>query len=229
MSSKQILLAAATALELRPLLDRFGIRREIFPGDLLEIDGSPSVLVTGVGQALTAYHMGRLLAKRTFDLILNAGICGAFDPKLALASGVIVVSETFADLGAERESGNVDLFTMGFLNPDRIPFKNGELTTPQPSLKSLESLPRVRSITVNRVINRVESFDDMVTRYHPDVVNMEGAAVFFAALSEKIELISVRTVSDHVNPRRPSQWNIPDAVQRLDEILAAVLAESRNS
>ena len=59
------------------------------------------MLTTGVGMVATAAWCSRALALTRYDLALNVGVCGSFDPALAPGSVVHVVRDRIAELGAE--------------------------------------------------------------------------------------------------------------------------------
>jgi futalosine hydrolase len=78
----RLLLVAATELELAPLVHRltpgshsFGPLRPYTHGSHL-VD----VLTTGVGMVATAAWCARVLARESYDLAINLGVCGSFDP-----------------------------------------------------------------------------------------------------------------------------------------------------
>ena len=59
------------------------------------------VLATGVGMVATAARCSRALARTRYDLALNFGVCGSFDPALGPGTVVHVVADRLAELGAE--------------------------------------------------------------------------------------------------------------------------------
>jgi futalosine hydrolase len=223
-----ILVTAATLLEIAPLIQRrcpeFSAQTVGAAGTLLEFAGV-DVLVTGVGAFQCAAQVSRVLAARRYDLIVQAGIAGSFARELPKLSVVRVVSETCGDLGAEDNGGFVHISDMGLLDPDQFPFRNGELHATPVECAALSGLAAVRSITVNRVLSEERSIRWMTERFNPQVVNMEGAGLFYSALIAGVPFVSIRAISDMVGPRDTSKWDIPGAVRKLDVIVEAVLAE----
>src|SRR5215510_9857732 len=59
------------------------------------------VLITGVGMVAAAAKVTRALAQHPYDLALNVGVCGSFDPDLPPGTAVHVVSDCLPELGAE--------------------------------------------------------------------------------------------------------------------------------
>ena len=89
----RILIVAATAEETAPLMVRQA-HHERVPHDV-------DMLITGVGMVAAAARTSGALARTRYDLALNLGICGSFDPALSPGTVVHVVSDGMPELGAE--------------------------------------------------------------------------------------------------------------------------------
>jgi futalosine hydrolase len=221
------LVVAATTLEIAPsLLRETGTQYEGLgsPGALIQ-GRSCDFLISGVGQLLCGVHVARVVSARGYDRVIQAGIGGSFDSTLKIGSVVVVAEEVLADLGAEDHGSFLDLFDMGLLHRDEHPFTGGVLRSPAFDFKVISPLRRVRSATVNRVLSEEHSIAWVKGRYQPEVVNMEGAAFFYACLCADTPFLSLRAISDMVGPRDKSTWNIPQAVSALDAVLAALIQE----
>ena len=99
-----ILIVSATQFEVKPLL----IFLEIENASIGLKNGSKkinnttvSVLITGIGMVNTAFMMGKY-TKSTYDLVINVGVCGAFDKNLELGKLVNVTKDILSELGAEN-------------------------------------------------------------------------------------------------------------------------------
>lgn len=223
----KILVVAATTLEISPTLSRdTGAPGEGVgsPGTLFK-GKSKDILISGVGQMLCGVHVARALSTGRYTQVIQAGIGGSFNAAYPKGAVVIVGEEFLADLGAEDNGVFLDLFDMGLLSREDPPFTEGALVAPLLDLKGLSRLPRVRSVTVNRVLSEERSINWVQRRFSPDVVNMEGAALFYACLSAGVPFVSIRAISDMVGPRDKSAWDIPGAVRALNTELAALLDE----
>ncbi len=235
----KILLVSATSLEIEPLLTRTGIgngeeQKNLPAGSVVtiptkEAGSNLACLITGVGQASTAYHLGNFLQQGEWDFLLQVGIAGAFSPTLKKCQVVRVESEIFADLGAEDNGSYLDLFDMGLLQPNEYPYSDRRLQAVPPSLvdqvdlREVELLPKVAAVTVNRVLSESRSISWIAERYAPDIVSMEGASFFYAALQSGTPAIQVRSISDYVGPRDKSTWDIRGAVVSLNEVVSSFL------
>src|SRR5262249_46982576 len=133
------------------------------------------ILTTGVGMVATAAWCSRSLANGRYDMALNAGVCGSFDPDLALASVVQVVSEQLRELGAGDGHAFRTLKDLGLLGDDEFPFHGGRLTNAAPPRNAaLERLPSVHGISVNTVHGNERSIAAVRNRCRPQVESMEG-------------------------------------------------------
>jgi futalosine hydrolase len=68
---------------------------------------------------------------------------------------------------------------------------------------------------VNRVLGNDAAIARAAAKYDPDVVNMEGAAVFYACALRGLQCIELRAISDKVARREKSAWNISGAVEAV--------------
>lgn len=219
-----ILILTATPFEIAPLHAwmQQEFQREngrLFSRGNLQVE----ILVSGVGMTATALAIGRKTAVQKPDLLLNAGVCGAIDRKLQPGTVVLVQEECFADLGAEAADGAfLDLFDLHLENRDDFPFSEGKLRLPHS--ENAAFLPGVSGISVNTVHGTADSIARLRARY-PDaqVESMEGAAVFLACLQAGIRFLEIRAVSNYVEPRNRENWNIPLAIDNLNEVLIGML------
>jgi futalosine hydrolase len=169
------------------------------------------VLITGVGMVNTAYMMGRY-SNNVYDLILNAGVGGAFDKTLEIGQLVEVAEDTLSELGAEDGDNFItyDQLHLGgthiynsFTNDEYLPINN---------------LKKVKGVTVNTVHGNNASIEKIKKRHHPDVESMEGAA-FLASCGRAKHYTQIRAISNYVEKRDKSKWNMPLAIKNLNEFL----------
>lgn len=175
-------------------------------------------LITGPGIPGTIYGLTRMLHNWPVDLVIHAGIAGAFDPRVSLGTTYQVVTERFADLGIEERDGSfTDLFALDLLDRNSPPFTDGRLVNEQ--AQGFDFLPRAHGLTVNRVSGQADSIARLRKTYTADVESMEGAGVFYVCLQENTPFLAIRSVSNHVEPRQRDKWNIPLALDRLKQTL----------
>ena len=222
----RILVAVATAAEVAPLAAAAGIDSTSCErlSRARVADHDVDLLVTGVGMVATAFWCGTALARVSYDLALNVGLCGAFDRSLALGSVVHVLSDRIAELGAEDGDAFLTLQDLGLMRPDDPPFRDGAVInhTP-PSIASLQRLPTARGITVNTVHGRDASIADAARRFAPHVESMEGAAFMYACAIGAVPYAQVRAVSNVVERRNRAAWQIGPAVAALSAAALEIL------
>src|SRR4051812_46013864 len=125
----RILIVTATELEMAPLVSHLhyvgdrGPRVKSYAYAAHDVD----VLTTGVGMVATAAWCSRVLAHDQYDLGLNFGLCGSFEPAFGLETVVHVVSDRVAELGAEDDESFLTVHELHLLGEDEFPFTGGQL------------------------------------------------------------------------------------------------------
>ena len=175
------------------------------------------VLITGVGMVATAARASRALAQARYDLALNVGVCGSFDPALAPGSVVHVVSDRIAELGAEDDD---EFLTLDEL---QLPGEQVFVNASPPRNAALDALPAVKGITVNTVHGNGRSIAAVVRRFAPQVESMEGAAFMCACLVNGVPFAQVRAVSNAVQKRNREAWRMGEAIGSLGRAVARIL------
>lgn len=222
----RILIVAATRPEVAPLishLDAPVAHHRVLSGSL----GAHTldVLLTGVGMVATAVWTTRALAIGGYDLALNLGVCGSFNPALAAPTVVHITSEVLPELGAEDGDAFLSLQEIGLLQPDEFPFSGGRICNVEPpALPGLDQLPVAAGITVNTAHGAEVSIDRVVRRCAPDVESMEGAAFMYACLVAGVRFAQVRAVSNRVERRNRAAWDLKGAIEQLGRVSAGLLS-----
>jgi futalosine hydrolase len=207
-----ILLTAATKLELNPFLSaksnaKVGEVIPLYINGVSEVDG----LITGVGAGLTAANLGFALGQKKYDLVVNIGIAGSFSEGLAIGNVVTVCEDCFADYGVDNRGNFEGIFEMGLMSSNEFPFSNTKLI----NTFSNVNYPAVKAITVSTASGSESIIENLKKRYNPDIETMEGAAVFYTCLMAKVPFVCIRSISNRVEPRDTSAWNIPLAIENL--------------
>lgn len=204
----KILIVAATAKEVDLVYEHFNITRNDFAEHQ-----KFALLITGVGMTATAFSLGKKL-KKDYDLVLNVGIAGSFDPNIPLGSLVNIVNDTFAELGAEDNDAFISIDDLGF----------GKST--YKSSFAYNALPKINSITVNKVHGNQQSILKLQSRLEVQAESMEGAAVFYACEQLNIPCLQVRAISNYVEPRAKENWQIGLAIKNLNNWIIDFIANN---
>lgn len=219
----KILIVAATWMEVKLLVDEFNyleedshlLKRYEFAGTNIDI------LITGIGTTFTTCHLTDTLKENQYDLVLNIGIAGSLTKELKIGEVVNVISEEFADLGIEKKDEFLTLFESGFMDPNDYPFDHGVLKATYNN--GLFDFKKVRGITTNKSHGRGSSIEEIHQKFSAHVESMEGAAVFYVCNWLGIPCSQIRGISNFVEPRDSSKWNIPLALENMKRSLLIVL------
>jgi len=184
-----------------------------------------SFLITGVGSVATAWSLQNWIrVNGKPDLVLNAGIAGAFNDNISIGEVVLPVSDCFADSGVEDGEDFKTLFETGLMDADEFPFKNGVLYADQVYIGRFMHLVKpVKSITVNTATGSEHSRIRLMKKFNPDIETMEGATFFYICCREKIPFLAIRAISNRVEMRDINKWNIPLALNNLTEKIMEIL------
>ncbi len=219
----KILFASATRFELSPFLknlkedpDNSG---SIFHYKWNGIDVDH--ITTGLGTTFTTYSLVKALQLCNYDLVINAGIAGSFSEQIPIGTVVNVKSEQIGDFGIEKEDRITSVFEAGFADANEFPFTNGQLINPC-SINTI-TLRNVKGFTSNISHGSSESIARIRKEFDPDIESMEGAAVFYVCLMEKVPFLEIRAISNYVEIRDTNKWDIPVAIRNLTDALLKIL------
>jgi len=209
----RLLLVSATVFEIAPFLKEINasVEGSIFSSynyNSHQID----VLLTGVGATHTAFYLGKYLNNK-YDVVINAGICGSFTNKLDIGDVVCIDEDCFADLGAEDDETFLSLEELKL--PGTYSLKNENSF----NHATLTNLPSVKGVTVNTTHGNTQSIEKFIKRTNADIESMEGAAFLFACNQTKNKCVQLRSISNYIEKRDRSKWNIALAIENLNKIL----------
>jgi futalosine hydrolase len=217
------LIVAATVEEIEPLLVKWNVRRPA-KGEITSIyyfnDHTATILIGGIGMMEMAYHLGRTFILQRFDFVIHLGIAGSFDPTISLCDLVVVKSQQYADLGASTADSFIDFFENGLLNPNAEPFEKGVINCRHTDILKDFNLKEVKGISVNQVTGNWQQIERIQQKYQPQIEVMEGIAVHYACQLDRIPYVEIRAISNKVEERDTSKWQIKEAVAALNEFVA---------
>lgn len=202
----RILVVSATAFEVVPLANEFNTAKDIH------------FLYTGVGMVAATFAVTQHLVQHTYDLVIHAGIAGGFDKSMPLGSVFQLVEDAFSELGAEDDEVFLGIDDLGFGTASTRAF------LPEAWQQCLPKMSKVKGITVNTVHGNTSSIAKIRERFpHVALETMEAAAVMQVCEKLQIPCLSVRSTSNYVEVRQRDAWNIPLAVERLNQELILIL------
>jgi futalosine hydrolase len=223
----KILIVSATEKEILPLKNKLKIKTSEVC--ILKYSGtkdfSVDFLVTGIGSTLTTYALTKKISIKKYDLIINAGIAGSFNTALKIGDVVNIPSDEFADLGIEDKNEFFTLFEKGFIEKNQTPFTDNKLLNPTELSLNLKN---VSGITVNTSHGNKNSIELFKNKFKADIETMEGAAFFYVCLNEGVRFMQIRAISNYVEERNDANWDIPLAINNLNEKLFEIIDVIKN-
>jgi futalosine hydrolase len=182
-------------------------------------------LVAGIGSVATVWAMKQWISVNDKpDLAINGGIAGSYNDKLLIGDVVNPVSDCFADAGVEDGDNFLTLSEAGLTNYDEFPFTKGLLLADtRYSLRMNDILKPARAITVNTATGSDSTRIKLLNKFNPDIETMEGATFFYICAREYIPFLALRAISNKVELRDKSKWNIALALNNLSEKLKVVI------
>lgn len=219
LNFKHILIIAATPFEIAPLTDFLQsnwqtIDANSFSNNETQID----IIVAGIGLLATSFHLSQQLQSKKYDFVLQLGIAGVYPNKgIQLTDLVWIKADQVADLGAIDKQGTfVSTATMGLSAPTAV-----SMASPEVSKKwkpYFETLISANGLSVNCILGDPNWFLHFGFSENNVVVeSMEGAALHYTCSQSGVEYAQVRAISNWIEPRDKSRWQIQEAILKLNQ------------
>lgn len=210
----KLLIVSSTAAELTPL-QTFFLCPPFPEFQISTVNRHIDVLITGIGMAAAAFQMGKIPPLK-YSALIQAGIAGSFSEQLKLGTVCNVTEDCFSELGAETADGFISADAMNL--PMDYKFK---LHTPT-HLK-IPEWKKVKGVTVNTVSGRDASIAALRARFNPDIESMEGASFAMACMHLHYQGLQLRAISNRIENRNATAWNIPLAIEQLNAQLIELI------
>lgn len=204
-----ILLTAATAKEIEPFFEYYRNTKRA-----QDID----ILITGIGLTAATYHLSKQIHIKRPALVIQAGVAGCFNKKISLGSVVAVKKEIIADQGVVESGKLKTLFDLGLVPHDQFPFTKGWLKNNNRILEKIK-LRKVTAISVNEITTSKQKVKFYTDSFNPVIESMEGAALHYTCLMEKIPFIQLRSVSNYIKERNKKKWEMKKSIANLNKEL----------
>ena len=217
MDRFRLLLVSATEIEctpiLRKMIDCTTISPWLYAGTLQ--GQSVEILISGIGVATTTFRLTQTLINRSYHRAISMGIAGSFTDDIPLATVVQITEDCFADLGIDNNGTFLTLREAGFSNVD-----SDFMSNPSPTLSPHRN---VLDITVQTATGSQKRIDQLLNRYQPEVETMENAAFFYVCRMTQIPFASFRAISNKVEPRNRENWQITEAIEKINHAVNDLL------
>ncbi|MFM8591845.1 MAG: hypothetical protein ACKOA3_02985 [Sphingomonadales bacterium] len=208
------LVVAATPLEIAPLIEQLPTA---IPKNR-EVD----ILITGIGLIATTYALQRQFNIKRPDLVIQAGVGGCFDKRMALGAVMAIKQDCVADQSVVELKKLKTLFDLQLVPANQFPYKKGWLRNPWKGLRTL-GIRSVSAISVNEITTDPRRVLLYKKLFAPVIESMEGAALHYVCLQEQVPFLQLRSVSNYIAERNKKNWNMHKAVAELNNTLLNVL------
>ncbi|MFZ1314279.1 MAG: futalosine hydrolase, partial [Chitinophagaceae bacterium] len=156
------------------------------------------------------------------DLIIQAGVGGCFDNTMQLGSVVAVKQEAIADQSVIELNKLKTMFDLELVPQDQYPFKKGWLINKSELLKKVK-LKKVKAVSVNEITTSKQKVKFYKQAFNPVIESMEGAALHYVCLMEKIPFLQIRGISNYIAERNKKNWNMKESISNLNNELIRLL------
>jgi len=204
-----ILITAATNFELEPAANFFESQKNQINNSKIELG------ITGIGLISTTYFLTTHIQKNRPDIIIQAGIAGCFESNQNNKL-VAIKQDVAADIGVFENNSFKNIFDLKLADQNEFPFTQGLLVNPYEKLLSATGVSRVNAISINEISTDKSKIEWYQQKYSPFVESMEGAALHFVCLNEKIPFLQLRCVSNQIGERDKSKWTIKESINTLN-------------
>ncbi len=211
------LLIAATSKEITPFLNHYRNSQKKWPADI-----NLDVVITGIGLTATAYRLAKQISIKKPDLVIQGGVAGCFDKSVELGSVISIKQDTIADESVVEIKKLKTLFNLKLMPQNQFPYKNGWLVNNSALLKKTK-LKTVKGISVNQITTSEEIIRYYKKQFNPVTESMEGAALHYVCLMEKIPFLQIRSVSNYIGERNKKNWNMKESIFNLNNELIRLI------
>ena len=210
---KNILVVAATAKEISPFID---LARA---GNFTSVD----ILISGIGLVASTYHLTKQLGLKKYDLVIQPGVAGCFDPAIDLGQVVAVKQDAIADQSVVELEKLKTLFDLKLVPQDQYPYQKGWLINSNKEILKRSKLKLVKGISVNQISTSKQMIKFYRDVFAPVTESMEGAALHYVCLLENVPFLQIRSISNYIGERNKKKWNMMDSVSNLNESLIRII------
>ncbi len=183
------------------------------------------ILVTGVGGAAMSWALQkRFAAGPRPSLVIGAGIAGSYVAAVKTGEVVVARSDCFADMGVDDNGTFLSLFRANLADPDSYPFSGGRIHCSGSMFDlAARSYRTVTAATVNMSSGSATVIERIRKAWDPEIETMEGAWLAYTCAMAHTEWLSVRAISNMVEPRNTGNWDISLALHNLKQAMGEIL------
>jgi futalosine hydrolase len=237
---RNIVILAATAGEILRLADSFQGKREPSRSPWSVVSAQLGFkrlyfVVTGAGLANAAAATTSMIHLFPPDLIVATGCAGAYPGSgLAIGDLALATSEVFADEGVADLAGwqGLEYMELPLMERNGSRFFNEIPLSTKAADHAMSTahrngviLNRGKFLSVSTCSGTRTRGRELRDRFGGICENMEGAAVALVAARYGIDCLEVRGISNQVEDRDLSRWDIPLAVANAQDFIGQLIRE----
>lgn len=154
------------------------------------------LVITGNTMLDVAFQLGRILQLKKYHLVLQLGLCSAYDETLQLGDLVNVINDKPGDVGLLADESLHDAYNSSIYHINDVPqAKGGFINFTNAYFNALLPIRKVAAITVNtiNIDSRSLAFRQKQFNVHIETANGLGCA--YACLYQKQPFYQLRSVS----------------------------------
>lgn len=231
---KPVLVTASTPQEVDHLTRTAGVQKVAAGLPFAVYEGKVDnawvvVAVTGIGKVNAASSITALIARYEPGLLINTGCAGAYGGSgLAVGDLALASAEIFGDEGVLTPAGwePLDIIGIPVLECKGKRYFNEFPLSMLASEKAVRlgaalGLPirRGRFVTVSTCSGTAARGEELASRFGAICENMEGAAAAQVALMYGADCLEVRGISNLVEDRALSRWDVRLAVENVQRFI----------
>ena len=81
----------------------------------------------------------------------------------------------------------------------------------------------MKAVSVNEITTSAQKVKFYKQSFSPVVESMEGAALHYVCLMDKIPFLQIRSVSNYIAERNKKKWNMKESIMNLNNELITLL------
>ena len=236
MTKPNLLLVSATALESGTIQSAVGNANTAQHAGKTVIVGHLcgwrcTLIHTGIGSVNAAHALTCQLEKQLPDLVIQFGIGGAYVPTgLPIGAVVLATEEIYGDVGVLTPEGwkPADEIGLPLAHGDPPHFNRFPLDSQLASTAAEICGARCGSFVTVSQCSGVQAVGDALhARFNALCESMEGAAAAHICTLYDIPFLEVRGISNLVEDRDPTRWDIPGAADAAQSALIKIISDKK--
>jgi futalosine hydrolase len=231
---ERLLLITATKLEAYPLHQVTTWERlefplgELYKGTIPQTSFTVHLAHLGIGKVNTAAGLALAIERLKPTAVIQFGIGGAYiNSFLSISMVMAARQDIHIDSGVRTAEGWQDMEQVGFalLEKNTQHYYNVLPTSTTLTQVFIDALgiPTGIFATSETITGTFDESVAFQARFDASIESMEGAAAAQVCLALDVPFAEIRSVSNIVGERDKKNWNIPKAVQRVNEVIVEML------